>query len=97
MSVCSHLDAIVDVAPSGNGCVECLEMGSSWVHLRRCTTCGHIGCCDASTNRHATAHFGASAHPLIQSYEPGEDWFWCYVDDVAFEIPSDSPSPSYRV
>jgi Zn-finger in ubiquitin-hydrolases and other protein len=96
MSTCSHLDAIADVAPSGNGCMECLALGMTWVHLRRCTSCGHIGCCDNSQGRHATGHFHGTSHPLIQSYEPGEDWYWCYVDDVAFEIESPQPSPSHR-
>jgi uncharacterized UBP type Zn finger protein len=95
MSICSHLDAIVDVEPSGNGCVECLLTGGRWVHLRRCTQCGHIGCCDNSPGKHATAHFHESAHPIIQSYEPGEDWFFCYVDDVMFETESPQPSPSH--
>jgi uncharacterized UBP type Zn finger protein len=96
MSTCAHLDAIAEVEPSGNGCVECLALGMTWVHLRRCTTCGHIGCCDNSQGKHATAHFHETAHPLIQSFEPGEDWFWCYVDNVAFEIASAEPSPSHR-
>ena len=95
MSECSHLDAILPVEPSGNGCVECLALGMGWVHLRRCTSCGHIGCCDNSQGKHATAHFHGESHPLIQSYEPGEDWYWCYVDDIAFEIPSSEPSPSH--
>ena len=95
MNVCSHLDAIVDVDPSGAGCVECLALGMTWVHLRRCTQCGHIGCCDNSPGKHATAHFHEVTHPLIQSYEPGEDWFFCYVDDVAFAIDSAHSSPSY--
>jgi hypothetical protein len=92
---CSHLDTIDEVAPSGNGCVECLQMGSSWVHLRRCATCGHIGCCDSSPNKHATAHFRTIHHPLVQSFEPGEDWYWCYIDDMAFEIEGAPPSPSH--
>lgn len=65
-----------DVPPSGDGCVECDELGSWWVHLRRCAACGHIGCCDDSLNRHSTAHAEATGHPIIQSFEPGEDWFW---------------------
>jgi hypothetical protein len=91
---CAHLDQIRDVAPSGNGCVECLALGMRWVHLRRCAECGHIGCCDNSPGRHATGHFHEASHPIIQSFEPGEDWFWCYVDELAFELdgPNDSPS-----
>jgi len=93
---CSHLDTIADVPPSGTGCVECLAMGGRWVHLRRCTVCGHVGCCDSSPNRHATAHFHATAHPLIQSFEPGEDWVSCYVDDVMFMLDGmPTPSPSH--
>ena len=83
MATCSHLDAIRDVAPrTPDGCEECLVMGDSWVHLRECLTCGHIGCCDSSSNTHATKHFHATHHPVIQSFEPGEDWRWCYVDEA---------------
>ena len=92
---CTHLDHIRNVAPSGNGCVECLRMGSSWVHLRRCTDCGHVGCCDQSPNKHATAHFHATEHPIVQSFEPHEDWYWCYVDDFMFEITDEPPGPSH--
>jgi uncharacterized UBP type Zn finger protein len=84
--VCTHLDEVGDVTPSGNGCVECLAAGGRWVHLRVCMTCGHVGCCDSSPGKHATAHFHAVAHPLVQSYEPGENWWWCYQDNVAFEV-----------
>jgi len=92
---CSHLDTIRDVAPSGTGCVECILIGSRWVHLRRCTECGHVGCCDNSPNRHATAHFHETGHPLIQSFEPGEDWYWCYVDESVFELQGAPPAPSH--
>jgi hypothetical protein len=93
---CAHVGDIEhDAAPSGTGCVECLQMGARWVHLRRCIECGHVGCCDQSPNRHATAHFHEVAHPLIQSFEPGEDWYWCYVDDLFFELPDQPPSPSH--
>jgi Zn-finger in ubiquitin-hydrolases and other protein len=92
---CSHLDTIVDIAPSGDGCVECLASGTTWVHLRRCVACGHVGCCDSSPMKHATGHFGSSAHPIVQSFEPGEDWLWCFVDGVAFEIDSMTPGPSH--
>jgi uncharacterized UBP type Zn finger protein len=94
--VCSHLDVITDTPPSGPGCLECTLTGSHWMHLRRCVTCGHVGCCDSSPNRHATAHFVATAdHPVVQSYEPGEDWFWCYVDEVSFDLAGEGPSPSH--
>ena len=92
---CSHLDTVTTEDASGDGCVECLATGGRWVHLRRCTSCGHVGCCDNSPGRHATAHFATTTHAIIQSFEPGEDWFWCYVDEVAFEI-ADAPSPSHR-
>ena len=91
---CTHLDSIVDVQPSSDGCEDCLRIGGRWVHLRMCMACGHIGCCDSSPNRHATAHFHGSAHPLIRSYEPGEEWWWCYVDELAFET-DDEPSSSH--
>ena len=67
-----------DVPPSGTGCVECEETGSWWVHLRRCAQCGHVGCCDDSINKHATAHWHETGHPIMQSFEPGENWFWDY-------------------
>ena len=93
---CTHLDTMQDVAPSdAAGCHECLQTGGSWVHLRMCQSCGHIGCCDNSPNRHATAHFHESEHPLIRSYEPGEDWYFCYVDDLGFEVSGAPPAPSH--
>ena len=76
------------VAPSGAGCVECEAAGGWWVHLRRCAQCGHVGCCDTSPAQHATAHFRVTGHPVIQSYEPGEDWFWDYTAEQGFEGPS---------
>lgn len=82
---CSHLDQIRDVEPSGTGCGECLAIGSGWVHLRMCLTCGRIGCCDNSPNRHATAHYHASVHPIVQSAEPDEAWGYCYPDDLYME------------
>jgi len=95
MADCTHFDPAVNTPPSGTGCVECLATGGRWVHLRRCLECGHIGCCDNSPGKHATAHFHSEAHPIIQSFEPGEDWFYCYVDDIAFEMESSEPSPSH--
>jgi uncharacterized UBP type Zn finger protein len=80
--VCTHLDEIRDVTPSANGCEECLKMGDTWVHLRMCLECGHVGCCDSSKNKHATKHFHATSHPIMQSFQPGEDWRWCYVDEM---------------
>ena len=84
---CSHLDQIQDVTPSAQGCEECLQMGDEWVHLRICRICGHVGCCDSSKNKHATKHFHETGHPIIQSFEPGENWMWCYVDEVMVEPP----------
>lgn len=83
---CGHLDRAADVTPSADGCEECLRDGGRWVHLRMCMVCGHVGCCDSSPGRHATAHFDTTDHPLIQSFEPGEAWWWCYVDELAFEV-----------
>jgi len=79
---CAHLSGIRAVAPRTQGCEECLASGDDWVHLRLCLTCGHVGCCDQSKNKHATRHFQATGHPLIASLEPGEDWRWCYLDQV---------------
>ena len=82
---CTHLDQINDVTPSAKGCEDCLKIGDTWVHLRLCMTCGHVGCCDSSKNKHATKHFHATRHPIIKSFQPGEDWGWCYVDEVMFD------------
>ena len=79
---CGHLDSIRPVVPRSAGCEECLRIGSGWVHLRLCLTCGHVGCCDSSPNRHARGHAHVVGHPIVQSFEPGEDWRWCYVDQV---------------
>ena len=95
MAACTHLDTIRDVAPSDDGCHECLQTGDRWVHLRLCQACGHVGCCDSSPNRHATAHHRATAHPLVRSFEPGEDWFYCYPDDRLFLLPEAGPAPSH--
>ncbi|HEV7753526.1 MAG TPA: UBP-type zinc finger domain-containing protein [Baekduia sp.] len=86
--ICTHLDQVevTELPATIAGCEECLAMGSRWVHLRMCEKCGHIGCCDDSPNRHATAHFHATEHPVMRSAEPGEDWSWCFVDQVAFRL-----------
>jgi hypothetical protein len=94
MDGCSHLDAIVAVEPGADGCEDCLAIGGRWVHLRMCQSCGHVGCCDSSPNRHATAHHRSSGHPIVRSFEPGEEWFWCYADDVGFELDV-PPGPSH--
>jgi uncharacterized UBP type Zn finger protein len=80
---CAHVaDHLKKVTPRTKGCEECLKMGETWLHLRMCLECGHVGCCDSSKNRHARAHFHDTQHPLIQSAEKGEDWRWCYIDDM---------------
>lgn len=79
---CAHLNTVKHVSPSGRGCVECLATGDSWVHLRLCRTCGHVGCCDDSKNRHARKHFLKVNHPIISSFEPGENWSWCFIDEI---------------
>lgn len=72
-------------ARTPDGCEECLKTGDSWVHLRLCLECGHVGCCDSSKNKHATKHFHQTGHPVIKSYEPGEKWEYCYVDELFLE------------
>ena len=79
---CTHLDEIRDVTPSANGCEDCLKIGDTWVHLRECLICGHVGCCDSSKNKHATKHYHRTEHPLMRSIEPGEAWMWCYADQL---------------
>ena len=83
---CAHLDQVRPVHPlTPNGCEECLKTGGWWVHLRLCLSCGHVGCCDSSPGTHATKHFHGSGHPIVKSLEPGEDWGWCYADQVMLE------------
>ncbi len=94
MSSCSHLDQIRDITPMSDGCVGCLEIGDEWVHLRLCMSCGYVGCCDSSKNQHASGHAHTAEHPIVQSYEPGEDWNWCYVDEIAF-LTRDEPHFSH--
>ena len=83
---CSHLGTIEAVQPHTKGCEECLKIGQKWVHLRLCTHCGHVGCCDSSIGKHATKHEHATKHPVIRSLEPGEKWYYCYPDDLMFEL-----------
>ncbi|MGH9040014.1 MAG: UBP-type zinc finger domain-containing protein [Acidimicrobiia bacterium] len=92
---CTHLDTIATVDPSGDGCEDCLRTGGRWVHLRMCQACGHVGCCDQSPGRHATGHWHATQHPIIRSYEPGEEWFWCYPDEIGFELDGAPPALSH--
>lgn len=85
-AACTHIEhAGNPKARTPQGCEECLKSGDEWVHLRLCTDCGHVGCCDSSKNRHATKHFHATQHPVIQSFQPGESWRWCYLDEVFFQ------------
>ncbi|MEU8517032.1 UBP-type zinc finger domain-containing protein [Kitasatospora sp. NPDC048722] len=87
MSTCSHLDRIDPAltVDESAGCQECLAAGAGWVHLRRCLTCGHVGCCDSSRGRHASRHYRDTGHPLAASHQPGEDWAWCFADRVLLE------------
>ena len=82
---CTHLESIVTDEASTSGCEECEQTGESWTHLRRCATCGHVGCCDSSRKKHATRHYRATGHPIMQSHEPGEAWYWCYPDKKVVE------------
>ena len=85
---CTHLDQveILELPDEIAGCKECLEQGMQWVHLRMCQTCGHIGCCDNSIGKHATAHYGETQHPIIRSAQPGEDWSWCFPDELMMTL-----------
>ena len=89
MAACTHLDRVevLELPDSVEGCEDCLRTGGVWLHLRICLSCGHVGCCEDSPNRHATTHHHESGHPLIRSLEPHEDWSWCYVDELAMVIP----------
>jgi len=84
-SQCVHLDQIRKVTPSAKGCEDCLKSGDTWVHLRLCLSCGHVGCCDSSKNQHATKHYDKTSHPIIRSFESGENWRWCYPDQLFME------------
>jgi len=88
---CTHMDTIRSVTPSAKGCEDCLRIGSEWVHLRLCRACGHVGCCDDSPHRHATAHFHATRHPIIEGYDPPEGWGWCFVDETMVDLPDQTP------
>jgi len=84
-TACPHIAAAREQIYDRRICPECVALGDTWVHLRICMLCGHVGCCDNSKNKHATAHFKASGHPIIKSIEPGEDWAWCYLDNTYLE------------
>jgi uncharacterized UBP type Zn finger protein len=87
-TTCAHLDAIqvTELPDPVAGCADCLASGGRWVHLRMCQSCGRIGCCDSSPNRHASGHAASTGHPIARSAEPGEKWSWCYVDNIAFSV-----------
>jgi len=86
MKQCNHIKNLKKVTPkTSEGCEECLKIGDEWVHLRLCLTCGHVGCCDSSKNKHATKHFKETSHPIIRSFEKGEKWMWCYIDKLFIE------------
>ena len=102
MEYCQHVAEIKRVTPSAEGCEDCLKTGDQWVHLRLCETCGHVGCCDSSPAQHATAHYRETGHPVVQSFEPGEDWFWDYSREQGLRgprladpqsHPGDQPAP----
>jgi hypothetical protein len=88
-------DIDITQPPSGTGCAECLDAGGWWVHLRRCASCGHVGCCDSSPAQHASAHFRETGHPVMQSFEPGEDWFWDFGRDEGFDGPQLAPPTAH--
>jgi uncharacterized UBP type Zn finger protein len=91
-SQCKHLDQVRKVkARTPKGCEECLKADMQWVHLRLCLSCGHVGCCDSSPGKHATQHFRQTQHPIMRSFDPGEDWGWCFVDELMIE-----PAPKPR-
>lgn len=82
---CTHTDKLRNVAPGSEGCEQCIALGDTWVHLRTCMTCGQVGCCDSSKNKHAYKHAEEASHPIARSKEPGEDWMWCFVDEILVE------------
>ena len=86
MRICEHVKEAKDFQPSTHVCEECVKMGDSWVHLRICLDCGHVGCCDSSKNKHATKHYQRSQHPMIRSIEPGESWGWCYIHEITYDF-----------
>jgi uncharacterized UBP type Zn finger protein len=86
MHPCSHVKEAEDLPVIRHVCDECIKTHDTWVHLRLCLTCGHVGCCDSSKNTHATKHFHATKHPMIRSAEPGEKWGWCYVDELMYDL-----------
>jgi hypothetical protein len=97
VTLCNHLWSVVDVSPSDVGCNECIRAGMRWVNLRICMTCGYVGCCNDSLGKHASAHWLFNpGHPIIRSFEPGEDWWWCFSDRLLFEVKGAPPAPSHK-
>jgi len=94
MAGCAHLDQVLvtELPESVPGCEDCLAEGTEWLHLRICLRCGHVGCCDNSPARHATRHFESTGHPLIRSLERGEEWSWCFVDELGMMLPEGTGS-----
>jgi uncharacterized UBP type Zn finger protein len=86
MNVCEHIAQAKDLQPAKHVCEDCIKTGDRWLHLRICLTCGHVGCCDSSKNRHATKHYHATTHPIMRSIEPGEEWGWCYPDELTLDL-----------
>jgi hypothetical protein len=94
---CNHLWSVADVSPSNVGCGECVRSGMHWVNLRICMACGFVGCCNDSPGKHALAHWLLNpGHPIIRSFEPGDDWWWCFSDGVLFEVKGAPPAPSHN-
>ncbi len=89
--ICEHVRSIRDVAPDAQGCSECLAAGDRWVHLRMCLSCGHVACCDSSKNTHARRHWEKTQHPVIRSFQPGENWRWCYPHNDYLDAEGDAP------
>ena len=86
MNACEHVEQAKDLQPAAHVCEDCVRTGDRWLHLRICLTCGHVGCCDSSKNKHATKHYHATTHPIMRSIEPGEDWGWCYPDEITLDL-----------
>jgi uncharacterized UBP type Zn finger protein len=95
MASCTHLDhvKVLELPEAVDGCADCLASGGKWLHLRICLECGQVGCCDDSPNHHASAHAEATGHPIMRSIEPGEDWSWCFPDELAMRIPAVQGAP----
>lgn len=92
---CTHSRLVRSVTPGTPGCQECLEQGMIWVHLRLCRECGHVGCCDQSIGKHASSHFHAMGHPIMEGYDPPEGWGWCYIDEKIIDLPDQTPQTGH--